>query len=186
MRKHFLPHEISKKFSSIKLQRDSLSPVLNSEGSNGKVRTDDDKGRLCNKFFVSVVTDADYAFFEQSRIHLYRKREISIREAEIVTEPMKLDPNKSRRNDSVLLILLKKISNSMLFRLPLRTSSTKLNHYESSQLLRKYALFPRFLKMGTERKYLITEHWRSWTKFRKFLEKFIFRAIADVRYYNWL
>ena len=108
MRKHFLPHEKSKKFSSIKLQRDSLSPLLNFEASNGRVRTDDDKDRLCNKFFASVVTDKDYAFSEPSRIHLYRKREVGI-----VTELKKLDPNESRRNDSVLLILLKKIGNAI-------------------------------------------------------------------------
>ena len=90
------------------LRGDSLPPVTKSEASNGEVRTDEDEARLFNEFFASVVTDEYYAFFEPSQKGLYGMGEVDNGKAGMMTELKKLDPNKSRGNDSVPPILLKK------------------------------------------------------------------------------
>ena len=64
------------------------------EATNSEARTDEDKARLFNEFFESVVTDEDYACFEPSRKHSYGKSEVAIGEARIMTELEKLDPNR--------------------------------------------------------------------------------------------
>ena len=90
-------------------QRDSLPPVMRSEASNFEARTAENKARLFNEFFASVVTDEDYAYFEPSRRQLYGKGKVYMAEAGTRTELKKLDPIKSRGNDPVPPILLKKI-----------------------------------------------------------------------------
>ena len=78
------------------------------EASNSKARTDEDTVGVIYKFFVSVVTNEDYALFEPSRRSLYGKSEVVMGEAGIMTELKKLDTNESQINNSVPPILLKK------------------------------------------------------------------------------
>ena len=63
METEFLPQKNAKIQVSQKSSK-SLPPGGKSEASKGEEKTDEDKAIIFNEFFVSVVTDEDYAFFQ--------------------------------------------------------------------------------------------------------------------------
>ena len=154
----------------------SLPPVMKSEARHGKARIDENTARVIYKFFVSVVTDEDYALFEPSRSYLYGKNEVDMGEAGMMTELKKLDTNESQRNDSLPPILLKK--SRVVFRHLSRNSSTILKDCKGSNSLEKSIVSPIF-KDGDRNE---VSYYRPVTLLKmilKFFEKFFFRAIAE-------
>ena len=111
--------------------------MIHSEATNCEARSDEEKAKLFNSSFASVVTDDDYEYFEPPSGHRFGSIQLESSEAEIGAKLERLHPNKSRGNDEIPPIFLKKTFNVVV-------SSLK-NLFANIKRLRK---FPSEWKIG--------------------------------------
>ena len=78
------------------LKRDNLPPMIQSEATNCEARSDEEKAKLFNSYFASVVTDDDYEYFEPPSVHRFGNIQLEPSETEIRAELERLNSFRKR------------------------------------------------------------------------------------------